>query len=264
MKLNSGNNIIIVAHRGASYKAPENTIPSFQLAFEEGADFIEGDFWLTKDNEIVCIHDQNTKRATEDRIKTAVRSSSLAELKKLDIGSWKGKEYTGTQIPTLQEVLEIIPEGKGIYLEIKDYREIFLSKLAEVLKQYSIPNDKIRIISFNNKAIQSAKKNFPEIKVLRLFGCYLTKKRYFKFISHRWLKQAILEPTLDGIDIISAPFIDVKLVKLIRESSLDFCAYDVENIEDAVKLIKLGVDSITTNSPLRMREEIKRYFTQTN
>ena len=261
MKLNSVNNTIIVAHRGASYKAPENTIPSFQLAFKEGADFIEGDFWLTKDNEIVCIHDQNTKRATKGNIKTAVRSSTLAQLKKLDIGSWKGKEYKGTKIPTLQEVLEIIPEGKGIYLEIKDYREIFLSKLAEVLKQYPIPNDKIRIISFNNRALQSAKKYFPEIKVLRLFGCYLTKKRYLKFISSSWLKQTILKPKFDGIDVISAPLVDEKLVKLIRGSNLDFCAYDVENIEDAVKLIKLGVDSITTNSPLRMREEINRYFT---
>ena len=56
------NNLLIVAHRGASYAAPENTIPSFELALKENADFIEGDFWLTNDNEIVCIHDPNTKK----------------------------------------------------------------------------------------------------------------------------------------------------------------------------------------------------------
>jgi len=171
MQINSGDNTIIVAHRGASYAAPENTIPSFQLAFEEKADFIEGDFWLTKDNEIVCIHDPDTRRVTGNKTKMIVRSSSLEELKKLDVGSWKGNKYKGTTIPTLQEVLQIIPEGKGIYLEVKDYREIFITRLAEILKQYSISNDKIRLITFNPKRLQSAKKYLPGIKVFRLFGC---------------------------------------------------------------------------------------------
>ena len=62
-------NVLIVAHRGASYAAPENTIPSFELAFNENADFVEADFWLTKDNEIVCIHDSNTKRVTKEKIR---------------------------------------------------------------------------------------------------------------------------------------------------------------------------------------------------
>lgn len=262
MQMNSGNDIIIVAHRGASYAAPENTIPAFQLALKEKADFIEGDFRLTKDNEIVCIHDPDTKRVTGDKIKLIVRSSSLAELKKLDIGSWKGKEYKGTQIPTLQEVLQIIPEGKGIYLEIKDYREIFITKLAEILKQYPILNDKIRIITFNPMAVQLAKKYLLKIKVFRLFGCHFSKKRYLKFISQRWLMHTLPAFNCDGIDVIAAPFVDEKIVKLIRDSNMDFCAYDVENIEDMAKLIKLGVDSITTNSPLKMREEIGKYFSK--
>lgn len=74
------NNPVIVAHRGASYIAPENTIPAFNVAFNEKADFIEGDFWLTADNEIVCIHDSDTYRIGKKKI--SITSSYLSELKK--------------------------------------------------------------------------------------------------------------------------------------------------------------------------------------
>jgi glycerophosphoryl diester phosphodiesterase len=262
MQINSKLNTVIVAHRGASYAAPENTIQSFQLAFDEKADFIEADFRLTGDNEIVSIHDPDTKRVTKDKIKMKVRSSTLAELKQLDVGSWKGNEFTGASIPTLQEVLQIIPEGKGIYLEIKDYHELFIKKLAGILKQYPVPNDKTRIITYNSKSIELIRKYLPGIKVLKLYGCEISKKNYFKFISQGWLIHLLKKVKCDGIDAIAVPFINEKLVKLIRDSNLDFCAFDVENIEDAVKLLNLGVDSITTNSPLKMREEIAKYFNQ--
>ena len=257
MQTNKNKNTIIVAHRGASYAAPENTIPSFELAFKEDADFIEGDFWLTKENEIVCIHDPDTKRVTEAKIKMKVQSSTLSELKKLDVGSWKGNEFTGTTIPTLKEVLQIIPEGKGIYVEIKDDREIFAERLREILKQFYIPNDKLRIISFNPNTVRLAKKYLPEIKVYWLFEWYFSKKRCLKSLALRRLMQTLHTLKCDGIDLNSAPYIDEKLVKTLRDNNLDLCAYDVDKIEDAMRLINLGVDSITTNSPLKMREEIK-------
>jgi len=264
MQIIPGRDTVIVAHRGASYAAPENTTPAFQLAFKEKADFIEGDFRLTKDNEIVCIHDADTKRVTGNKVKMIVRSSGLAELKKLDVGSWKGNEYKGTTIPTIQEVLQVIPAGRGIYIEIKDYREIFLKKLAGILEQYSIPDDKIRIIAFNPWRLRTAKKYLPGIKIFRLFGCRFSKNRYSRFVTNKWLKYTLLKVKCDGIDAIAASFIDESLVKSIRDSHLNFCAYGVENIQDAVRLINLGVDSITTDSPLRMREEILRYFSPSN
>ncbi len=257
METNINKITTIVAHRGASYAAPENTIPSFELAFQEEADFIEGDFWLTKDNEIVCIHDLNTKRVTSKKNKFNVRNSTLSELKKADVGIWKGNEFKGTTIPTLQEVLKIIPDGKGIYFEIKDDREIFVNKLAEVLEQFSISNDKIRIIAFNPATIRLVKKILPEIKSYWLFGWYFSKKKCLKTLAHKRLMQTLRTLNCDGIDVNAAPYIDEKLVKLLRENNLDFCAYDVEKVEDAIRLINLEVDSITTNSPLKMREEIK-------
>lgn len=262
MQINSKIEIIIVAHRGASYFAPENTIPSFELAFKETADFIEGDFWLTKDNEIVCIHDADTKRVTENKVKIKIRSATLADLKKLDVGSWKGGEYKEITIPTLQEILKIVPEGKGIYIEIKDDREVFVKKLGEILKQSSVPNDKIRIIAFNPNTIQLAKKYLPKIKVYWLFAWYFSKTKCLKSLAQKRLMQTLQTLSCDGIDVNTAPYIDERLAKSLRENNLDFCAYDVEKIDDAVRLLNLGINSITTNSPLNMRNEIEKAFNE--
>ncbi len=260
MLLNSKTAPIIVAHRGASYAAPENTIPSFKLAFKEKADFIEGDFWLTNDNEIVCIHDPDTKRVSGNNFKLIVQSSSLAELKQIDVGSWKNKEFKGTRIPTLPEILQIIPNGKGIYIEIKDRREIFLKKLAETLKQFSLSNDKIRIITFNTKVVKLAKKYFPDIKIYWLFGWYFLKKKRFYSFAQKRLMNTFQRLDCNGIDVNAAPYIDEKLIQFFHNSNLDFCAYDVDKLDDAINLINLGIDSITTNSPLKMREDIEKYF----
>lgn len=82
---------VIVAHRGASHDAPENTLPAFELAWEQGADAIEGDFHLTRDGHIICLHDKDTKRTAG--VKLVVKNSPLAELRKLDVGEWKDPRF---------------------------------------------------------------------------------------------------------------------------------------------------------------------------
>jgi len=239
---------MIVAHRGASYAAPENTIPSFNLAFKENADFIEGDFRLTNDNEIVCIHDADTKRVSGNNIKLNVRTSSLAELKELDLGSWKEEIYKGTTIPTLREVLHTIPEGKGIYIEIKDYRKIFIQKLSEILKTSHIPPDKIRIISFDKDTIRSAKEYFSDIKSYWLFESFFPFTVIPKYFIHKKIIRTLTALKCDGVDLNAATYIDHKLVKSLREKRLDVCVYGVDEEDEAVGLISLGVDSLTTGS----------------
>lgn len=93
---------LIVAHRGASLDAPENTIPAFKLAWEQGADAIEGDYFLTKDGHIVCIHDDNTKRVSD--VNLIIRNSTLAELRTLDVGIHSGAAFKGAAIPIIDEV----------------------------------------------------------------------------------------------------------------------------------------------------------------
>lgn len=101
---------MITAHRGASYDAPENTLAAINLAWEQGADAIEADFYLTRDGQIVAFHDRTAKRT--GGVDRAVESMTLAELKQLDVGSWKSAAFAGEPVPTFVEVLANIPAGK--------------------------------------------------------------------------------------------------------------------------------------------------------
>ena len=141
---------MVVAHRGASGEAPENTIPAFNLAWKQGADAIEGDFHLTKDGQVVCIHDANTKKVAGKNL--VVKNTTLAELKKLDVGIKKGAAFEGTSIPTIGEVFETIPAKKKIYIEIKCGLEIISPLLREVSKS-RLEKEQVVFICFDAKII---------------------------------------------------------------------------------------------------------------
>ncbi len=87
----------IIGHRGASYLAPENTLASSELAWSLGADAVETDIYLSKDNRIICSHDANTKRTTG--VNLVIKETTSKELRKLDAGSFKDKKYKG-ELPT--------------------------------------------------------------------------------------------------------------------------------------------------------------------
>jgi len=101
----------IVAHRGASFDAPENTVAAIKLAWEQKADASEFDVYLSKDGKIVVIHDATTKRTAGDDMKVAL--TNLDELRKLDVGKWKNAKFAGEKIPTLEEMLATVPSGKA-------------------------------------------------------------------------------------------------------------------------------------------------------
>ena len=158
---------LVVAHRGASYDAPENTLPAFKLAWEQGADAIEGDFLLTKDGHIVCIHDRTTKRFCDQDL--VVAKSTLKQLKALDVGSWKNEKYEGTRIPTISEVFATIPEGKKIFVEVKCGVEI-IPPLAKVIKESNLGCEQIILICFKAEVVKSFKENLPDHKAFWLSG----------------------------------------------------------------------------------------------
>lgn len=246
----------IVAHRGASYAAPENTIPSFELAFKENADFIEGDFWLTKDKEIVCVHDSNTARVNKEKIKLKINKSTLAELKNIDAGSWKGEEFKETQIPSIQEVLQIIPEGKGIFVEIKDNKEEFIKILFNILNSSGFPHGKIRIISFDPRMVAAVKRHIPEVKAYWLFSWFSFKVTCNVANILGKFNQAIKAIKCDGINVNAACGINKNFVNELRKQQLDFSAYNVDEPDVLQKMLSLGVDAVTTNYPNKMREQM--------
>ncbi|MCX5771701.1 MAG: glycerophosphodiester phosphodiesterase family protein [Candidatus Hydrogenedentes bacterium] len=111
--------IDVIAHRGASAYAPENTLASFKLARELNADWFELDCTLTKDGQVIVIHDDDTERTAS--VPGKVAKMTLAELKALDAGSWKAPEFAGERMPTLAEALDLARNLQiGVYIEIKD------------------------------------------------------------------------------------------------------------------------------------------------
>ena len=111
------NKSLIIAHRGASFSAPENTMASAKLAWQEDTDALECDVHKTKDNYIIVSHDPDTFRTTG--IKKIIRDENLIDLQKLDAGSWKNPIYKGEELPTLKELLQTVPQDKKICIEIK-------------------------------------------------------------------------------------------------------------------------------------------------
>lgn len=109
----------IVAHRGASAEAPENTLAAFRRAWELGAESCELDVRVTRDGHVVVIHDDNTKRTSGGTADLVVADATLAQLRALDVGAWKGARYRGETIPTLAEALDATPPGRMLFVEIK-------------------------------------------------------------------------------------------------------------------------------------------------
>ncbi len=245
---------LIVAHRGASYDAPENTIPAFLLAWQQGADAIEGDFFLTSDGEIVCIHDRRTGRVAG--VDMIVKESPFEKLRELDVGLWKGKEWEGTVIPTLSEVFEIVPDGKKIYVEIKDDTEI-LPKLYEDIDQSGLRNEQIVIISFNSEVIREFKLARPEHKAywLSSFREDDSGNIYPEVIK-------VLE-TLDytGADGFSSNFrlIDHDYINQIKEAGYEYHVWTINDVEIAAKFMEYGSGSITTDKPGLIKEYLEQY-----
>ena len=240
---------MIVAHRGASRHAPENTIPAFKLAWEKGADGIEGDFHLTEDGHIVCIHDKNTKRVSDRNL--VIKESTLDELRELDVGAYCGKDYRGTVIPTIAEVFSTIPAQKKIYIEIKCGKKV-IPKLFEEIKRSGLKQEQIVVISFNKKVIREFKAKGPHFKVFWL--CGFKKDKSGKTIpSLETVLEILTQAKADGFnsskDIISESFI-----RSVMEHGYEYHVWTVDDLETAKRFKRWGAKSITTNVPGYIRE----------
>src|SRR5512140_205883 len=112
-----GTRPLLVAHRGSSGTAPENTMAAFRKAIAAGVDMIELDVRMSKDYHLIVLHDSTVRRTTNGPGR--VCGMSLQELKSLDAGSWFGPRFRGEQIPTLREVMELLPARVGLNSEVK-------------------------------------------------------------------------------------------------------------------------------------------------
>ncbi|MFO7907451.1 MAG: glycerophosphodiester phosphodiesterase [Planctomycetota bacterium] len=247
---------MIVAHRGASHAAPENTLAAFNLAWERGADAIEGDFYLTADEHIVAIHDDNTKRTSDAELQVA--DSTLRQLRQLDVGRWKSRRHGGERIPTLEEVLNTVPDGKKLFIEIKCGPEI-VPHLKDVLSHATLEPSQTIVISFQQAVVSAVKRRIPHIKVFWLTG-YKQDKSTGNWSPPLDEILATLRRTgADGLDTQANPsVVDAEFVQAIRKHGYELHAWTIDDPNVARYYQRLGVDSITTNRPLYIRKQLSR------
>ena len=238
---------LIVAHRGASRDAPENTIPAFQLAWEQGADAIEADFHLSKDGEIVCFHDADTERVAGTQL--VVRQSTLAELKQLDVGATHGVAFNGTRIPTIAEVFATIPQGKKIFIEVKCGAEIIPTLLNEI-DQSGLTQEQIVVISFNKQVIQQLKIKAPQYKASWL--CSFKKQETGEITpSLATVLKTLKQIQADGLSSNTA--VPASVIEAVSQQGYEWHVWTINNLKTASRMQALGVLSITTDVPGTMR-----------
>jgi glycerophosphoryl diester phosphodiesterase len=237
---------LIIAHRGASKLRPENTIPAFELALKQNADGIEGDFQLTQDKQIVCLHDSTTDRVAGTR--KVVKDSTLAELKKLDVGRWFNQDWQGLTIPTLTEVLDILPPDKKLFMEVKCGVEI-ISSLLSILNHYPLTQERLVILSFNCQVLKAVKNRIPALKVLLLSRLKFSFKRNKLSPSPTEILNRLESINADGFSSRFHLLLDQIFIDKIKQAGYEYHIWTVDQQKLAQKFTKMGVNSITTNRP---------------
>ena len=248
---------MIIAHRGASHHAPENTLAAFELAWKLDADGIEADVHLTSDQKIVCIHDNDTSRACPEMPSLKIAETDLATLQQIDVGSWKDPKFSGERMPTISQVLATVPAGKKIFIELKAGPEI-LPILKDELAQCSLKPEQVHIICFKSSVIRQARELMPEYATSWLVDYHKQAgatgrpkdwRPSFKYVLDRLVE--IGATGLDSRDV--AKIIDQEFVDAVKNSGADFHVWTIDDPENAIRLQSLGVTSITTNRPALLK-----------
>ncbi|MDG2306404.1 MAG: glycerophosphodiester phosphodiesterase family protein [Candidatus Binatia bacterium] len=234
-----------IGHRGSCAEYPENTLVSFRRALEQGAQMIECDLQLTADGHVAVIHDWTLERTSDGE--GAVRETSLADLQKLDAGSWKDPRFAGERIPTLDETLDTVLPGGRLNLELKcrgseeDARRLALSAVAAVSQRDAF--DRVIFSSFDATSLEALRDVSSEarIGVLWIFDPFDDA-----FALADRLGAGALHPRAEAVD--------VGVVEAARERGLAVNAWTVNEPAAMLDLVRTGVDGIISDYPGRLLE----------
>lgn len=244
----------VIAHRGESADAPENTLAAFRLAWERGAPAIELDVHLTRDGKLIVSHDADVKRITGDP--RVIKLSTLEELRTLDAGRWKGPQWVGERMPTLDEALATIPARGRCLIEVKVGSEA-IPALEAAVRRSGLGPERLAVISFQKEAVAEAKRRLPRVKAYYLAAFHRDEK------SGAWrpgvaeLIETVREIGADGLDLSANGPIDRDLVNQVKAAGLELYIWTVDDLAEAERFARLGVDGITTNRAGRLMEWLK-------
>jgi glycerophosphoryl diester phosphodiesterase len=241
----------IIAHRGASHDAPENTLAAIQLAWKQKADAVEIDVQLSQDGHLVVIHDSDTGKT--GRVRKPVADQTLVELRRLDVGSWRGEQWAGERIPTLREALAAVPPGKRIYVELKCGPES-LPAFALDVRASGLKSNQVVPIGFSLPTMRAVKLALPELEA----GWVVSFRRTLHGWSpkvERLLEQA-LAANLDALDVDQRGPANAKFARAVHDARLKLYTWTVDSPAKAKQLAAAGLDGLTTNRPSWLRERL--------
>lgn len=243
----------IIAHRGASADAPENTLAAVKLSFEQQADTCEIDVWISKDGKPVVIHDSDTKRTAG--VAKKVSEQTLVELQQLDVGRWKDARFEGTRIPTLDEALAAIPAGKRVFVEIKCGPD-GVPAIVKAVQQSALKPEQPIYIGFSAAVMARVKQEDPEAKTLWIVSLKEDKEKPPVPLANLIAKARELKS--EGLNVSASPRIDDEFVKQVRAAGLKLYVWTVDDPKIARPLQTLRIDGITTNRPALLRKELQQ------
>ncbi len=240
----------IIAHRGASLDAPENTLPAFELAIQQSADAVELDVKLSLDQEIIVIHDQKVDRTTNGQGR--VDQLPLADIRQLDAGASFGEMYRGTRIPTLREVIETYGQQTLINIELTNYAtptDSLPMRVAELVQQSALEK-RVLFSSFNPLALLRIGRLLPDVPrgLLALKGSGGAWAR-------SWLGSLIPHQTLH----LDKGDTTAHLIDKAHKRSRRVYTYTVNQQDDMRNLFQMGVDGLFTDNP-RLAIEVRTDF----
>jgi glycerophosphoryl diester phosphodiesterase len=249
---NAQSKPLIIAHRGASYDAPENTLASAKLAWKQNCDALEIDVHKTRDNHIVVIHDPDTLRTTGT--KKIIRDENLNEIRKLDAGCWKDLKFQKEHIPTLEEVIKTVPPDKKLCIEIKSADCINL--IDKQIKESRLQPAQLVFMDFNIDTVIAAKEVFHASEILWLYEFIPPLNIQNARSTLEMIIEKAMDVKADGINIEINPFIDQNLIKEVHNCGMKFYTWTVNDAAVAKNLLEWGIDGITTDRPGWMKNKL--------
>jgi glycerophosphoryl diester phosphodiesterase len=234
----------VIAHRGASGHAPENTMAAFRRAIQLGAGFIETDLHLTRDAKFVAIHDATLERTTNGQ--GSIHDATLAELRKLDAGQWYDREFSGERIPTLEEILDFSRENDVVfYLEIKyDVAWGMHHTLVAAIRKAENAARTI-VISFDPSTIAAVRRVDPSIMVGLLADetDHVARPDLVQTAQRAGARQLCLQSSL----------LTTEIVDRAHAADLQVVAWTINEAQAMRGAVQMGADGIMTDLPDRLR-----------
>jgi glycerophosphoryl diester phosphodiesterase len=236
---------LVVAHRGSSLSAPENTMAAFRLAVDAGADMIEFDVRMTRDFELVVHHDRSLGRTSDGSGR--VWDLTLDEMRGTDAGSWHSRRFAGERIPTLRQVLDEIPFSVGLDIEVKTdgdrRRGAALPESVLLLVRESRREDSVVVSSFDHRFLRRLHHLDPS---LRLGALLLPVRDGFRSPSQ------LARRTGASMFICSRTQLRARHMRDARAAGLSVAVYGVNTAADLAKARRAGVHAVITDNPARI------------